>query len=315
MTRHFVDLDASLTPFRFVAFRAGYGRESDDRSYRVFETTVEQTVRASIDSTGFSWGSLRLQYDHSVRTGEGLDEQVLGDIGEQVSLRQFDISDRTRDRVSAIVQASPSGMLGISASIAVGQEERPNSAFGLQDNALTSFTIGVDLAPRDDVSIGGSYGFEKLSTLQRSRQANPGPQFDDPTRDWTTDLDERVHTWTASADLPRVTSRTGVRFLYDFVRSNAQYLYGLAPDATLAVPEQLPLLTNDFHRASADLEYALTAHVALGAGYRLDKWVVSDFGRSASTLGTPLIPAFVNMLYQWVPYDVHTGLVRVRYRW
>ena len=37
---------------------------------------------------------------------EGFDEEVLSEIGEQVSLRQFDISDRTKDRVSVIVQVA-----------------------------------------------------------------------------------------------------------------------------------------------------------------------------------------------------------------
>jgi hypothetical protein len=188
MTRHFLDVDASVTPAKFVALRAGYGRQSDERTYRVYETTVEQTLRASIDSTGFSWGSARLQYEHSKRRGEGLDEEVLSDIGEQVSLRQFDISDRTRDRVSAILQVNPTDMVGVSASFGIGREQRPDVAFGLQDNDLTSFTIGVDVTPRNDVNVGLSYGFENLATLQKSRQASPGPQFNDPTRDWTTDL-------------------------------------------------------------------------------------------------------------------------------
>jgi MtrB/PioB family decaheme-associated outer membrane protein len=315
MTRHFLDVDASVTPAKFVALRAGYGRQSDERTYRVYETTVEQTLRASIDSTGFSWGSARLQYEHSKRRGEGLDEEVLSDIGEQVSLRQFDISDRTRDRVSAILQVNPTDMVGVSASFGIGREQRPDVAFGLQDNDLTSFTIGVDMTPRNDVNVGVSYGFENLATLQKSRQASPGPQFDDPTRDWTTDLNEDNHTWTVNADLPKVTTHTAVRFLYEFVHSNGQYLYGLAPNSTLAVPEQLPELTSDIHRASADVEYSFTDRVALGVGYRLDKWDVTDFGRSPDALSTTLIPAFVNILYQWRPYDIHTASVRIRYRW
>ena len=318
LTRHFVDLDASFTPLRFVAFRAGYGRESDDRTYRVFETTVENTVRASVDSAGLSWGSARLQYDYSKRTGDGLDEQVLSDIDEQVSLRQFDISDRTRQRVSAILQVSPSSVVGFNASLAVGREKRPAAAFGLQDNDLTSFAVGLDLMPGERVNAGVSYGFENLTTLQRSRQADrppPDPSFFDPTRDWTTDLNEDTHTWTASFELPRITDRASARFMYDYVHSTARYLYERAPNSQIAAPQQLPALANDFHRASADVEYAFTNRVALGVGYRLDKWSVDDFGRSAATLSTPLIPAFVNVLYQWVPYDIHTGFVRLRYRW
>ena len=315
MRRHFVDLEASLTPLKFVAFRAGYGRESDDRSYRVFETTVDQTVRASIDSTGFSWGSVRLQYDYSQRTGEGLDEEVLGEIGEQIALRQFDISDRTRNRVSAMVQVTPSNIFGFNASVGVGRDERPDSSFGLQHNDLTSFTVGLDVTPRDDVGIGVSYGFENMEALQRSRQANPGAQFNDPTRDWTTTLNEDVDIWTANLDLPHVTSRTAVRVTYELVRSSSQYLYGVPPDSTLPPPQQLPVVTSSIHRASADFEYSLTNRVALGAGYQLDEWIVSDFGRSSQTLYNSLIPAYTNLLYRWVPYDLNAGYVRVRYRW
>ena len=52
---------------------------------------------------------------------------MLSDIGEQVSLRQFDIADRTRDRVSAIVQVVPVDVLALNASVAVGNENRPRS--------------------------------------------------------------------------------------------------------------------------------------------------------------------------------------------
>ena len=314
-TRHFVDLDASVTPLPFLALRAGYGQEHDNRSFRVFEETTEHVVRGSIDSTGFSWGSIRLQYDRAVRTGEGLDEQVLSDIGEQVSLRQFDISDRTRDRVSLMAQVTPWSAVGFFATGAVGLEHRPEAAFGLQDNDLRSITVGVDLAPSEAVGAGLSYGFENYSTRQRSRQANPGPQFNDPTRDWETDVDEDVRTWSATLDVRPRTGRVSLASAYDYVRSTAQYLYLLPPDSSLAAPQQLPEVLNAYHRATADVRVALTRRIAIGVGYELDKYDVRDFARSPDVLTTPLLPAFVNLLYQWRPYDVHTGSLRLIYGW
>jgi hypothetical protein len=313
-SRHFVDLDASVTPFRYVAFRAGYGREADDRSYRFFEETTEHALRASIDSTGLAWGSVRLQYDYAERTGEGFDEQAFSEIGEQISLRQFDISDRTRHRVSGILQVVPWDAVGLHATLSVGQESRPDTVFGLVDNDLRTFTVGADVTPREGVVFGAAYAFENYSTLQRSRQANPGAQFNDPTRDWETDMDESVHTWTFTAD-SRITDRTTLNASYDFVNGGAQYLYLLPPNSTLAPPQQLPELRNRYHRATADVRYALTRQLALGVGYLLDKYTVDEFGRSPQILNTPLIPAFVNTLYQWRPYDVHTGSVRLIYRW
>lgn len=61
--RDFFDVDASYTPLTFVAFRAGYGLEHDNRTYRFFEETTEHVLRASMDSTGFSWLSIRAMYD------------------------------------------------------------------------------------------------------------------------------------------------------------------------------------------------------------------------------------------------------------
>ena len=130
-------------------------------------------------------------YEHAKRVGSGLDEQVLDDIGEQVSLRQFDISDRNSDRFSGIVQVMPVSALSFNGTVSVGKEERPGTVFGLRSNDNHAYSVGVDFVPRDAVSLGLSYEYETYAALQASRQANPGVQFDDPTRDWTTDGNDK----------------------------------------------------------------------------------------------------------------------------
>jgi MtrB/PioB family decaheme-associated outer membrane protein len=314
-TRQFVDLDASFTPLPFTAFRVGYGREQDDRTFRLFEVTTDNTVRAAVDSVGLAWGSLRLQYEHAVRKGEGLDEEVFSDIGEQVSLRQFDISDRKRDRISAIVQAIPIDWLGVTASLGVGREHRPDAAFGLRDNDLHGLTISIDASPRDVVAMGATYGFERYTTLQHSRQASPGPQFDDPTRDWSTDMDERVHTFTANVNVPHLTARTTFRVDYDYVRSGAQYLYIVPSNSTLVPPQQLPTVRNEIQRASTSVQHMLTTHIALGIGYVYEQYDVDDFAQAPGTLDSPVFPTLVSLMYQWRPYTAHTGFARLMYRW
>ena len=78
-----------------------------EETFRTFDTTTENTARVSADLTGISWLSIRAVYEHGKRVGSGFDEQALDDIGEQVSLRQFDISNRDTDRFSTIVQVMP----------------------------------------------------------------------------------------------------------------------------------------------------------------------------------------------------------------
>jgi hypothetical protein len=314
-TRHFVDVDASVTPLRFTAFRVGVSQERDDRTFRFIEETTEHTVRASVDSTAFAWGSARLQYDRSVRTGEGLDEQVFSDVGEQVSLRQFDIANRTRHRVSAIVQAIPRDTVGLNVTVAAGSEHRPESAFGLQDNTLRAVTVGADYAPHDALSAGLSYGIERYSTTQQSRQANPGAQFDDPTRDWWADMRETVHTVSFGLELPRLTRRTAGQFAYDLVGSRSRYVYRVTPDTTLPQPVQLTPIRNVFHVLDADVVHTLGSRLALGMGYRVDVYDVEDFALSPGTLNSPLLPTFLNMMEQWRSYSTHTGVLRLIYRW
>ena len=313
-TRQFADLDGSYTPSRFVALRLGYGVERDDRTFRFLDQTTEHTVRASVDSAGLVWGTLRLQYEHAVRRGTGFDEEAFSDIGEQVSLRQFDISDRTRDRVTGLVQVVPAAWIGLHTSVSVGRDERPDAAFGLQNNDVTAVTAGLDLTPRDLALVGLTYGWERYSTLQRSRQANPGVQFDDPTRDWSTDMQERVHTVTASLELPRLTSRTSARAAYDIVTSRAEYRYDLTPNSTLPTPQALRPVRNDIQRATADVRYTVTSTIALGLGYAYDQYDVDDFALSPGALDSPVFPSLVSLMYQWRPYAVHTGFIRLHYR-
>jgi MtrB/PioB family decaheme-associated outer membrane protein len=313
-TRHFFDVDASYTPWRYAALRAGYGQEKDNRTFRSFETTTDRVVRFSVDSTGISWGSVRVQYDYSKRVGEGLDEQVLDDIGEQTSLRQFDISDRTRNRLSVIAQASPTAMIGLNGSVSIGIDDRPDDQFGMLKGDFHAYTIGLDVTPREGMSGSLTYGFEETTTQQKSRQANPGVQFDDPTRDWWTDMDQDVHTVGLHLDF-LANMRTGLSVGYDYVGSRSEYLYTLAPVTTLATPEQLRPVWNIFQIGTFDIRYTLRRQLVLGLGYRYEHYHVEDFAFGAPTLDTPLIPAYLNLMNQWRPYNTHSGYLRLMYSW
>jgi hypothetical protein len=314
-TRRTVDAEASLTPLPFSAIRLGYTGEHVDRSFRSFETTTDHTVRVSADTSRPTWLALRAAYEHGKRSGSGLDEEVLGDIGEQLSLRQFDISDRLSDRVSALVQVMPHGALAFNVTTAVGREERADAPFGLRSNRNYAVGFGFDLVPRDQISVGLSYLFEKYTALQASRQANPGPQFDDPTRDWTTDTDDVAHTVTASADFLQLWPKLDVRLAYDFSRAESTYVYALAANSTLATPAQLPPVLNQFHRATADAGYTLTSHLRAGVAYWLDDYRVRDFAFEPKTLDSIVQPGLLALGYVFRPYTASTIWARLTYLW
>jgi MtrB/PioB family decaheme-associated outer membrane protein len=312
------DADASYTPkaIPFTALRVGYGREEIDRTHRFVETTRENTLRTSIDISGNTYVSLRTGFERSVRTGVGLDEEVLDEIGEQASLRQFDISNRNRNRVSTILQVTPIQTLGFNATIATGNDHRPDAAFGLQQLDNRTYALGADYVPSDGMSFGANYGYESYKSRQMSRQAVPGVQFNDPTRNWFTNGAERVNTANLSADLLKLISKTEIRLAYDVTRSRAHYDYILTADTTLPAVQQLPSLLNELRHGTFDLRYRLRRDLGLGLVYWYDRYEVQDFALGLSALGRIDINTGSLLLGNaYLPYTDNTFMLRLSYFW
>jgi MtrB/PioB family decaheme-associated outer membrane protein len=315
LNRKLFEADVSLTPYRYSAFRVGYTREQIDQTFRFFDTTTENTVRVSYDVSGISWLMARAVYEHAKRAGSGFDETTLDDIGEQVSLRQFDISDRTANRFSLVAQVTPVSSFSINGAATASDEDRPGTVFGLRSNNGQSYSIGADYVPRPSISIGAEYTWEKYTSLQASRQANPGPQFDDPTRDWTTDGADRARTFVGSMDLIKLLAKTDVRLSYTYSHAESLYVYGLAPNTTLAPVQQLPAVINELQRATADYRYQFTKHLGAGIVYWYDKYSVNDFAMGTQTLTTIAQPSFLMIGYLARPYTANTLSGRVTYYW
>ena len=309
------DAELSSTPMPHTALRAGYTRENIGQTFRHTDTTKENKVRFSADLTGTSWLTLRGMYEHSKRTGSGFDEQVLDDLGEQTSLRQFDISDRIYDRVTALAMITATASISFNGHVTIGDDDREPTGFGVLEGRTRSYSVGADYVPSETVSAGIAYVWEKFGTIQRSRQANPGEQFDDPTRDWTTRVRERADTLSGSLDLIKYWPRTDVRFAYDYSKADSQYLYELTPDTTLPPVVQLPSVRNRLQTATVDARYYLTRRTAVGVMYWFDKYEVRDFATEPETLNSLAQPSFLILGYTTRPYTANTLVGRVTYFW
>jgi MtrB/PioB family decaheme-associated outer membrane protein len=313
--RKTLDLDASWTPLAHAAFRAAYTRDDLSQTFRTFDKQRENILRLSADAAGLAWVTLRGVYEHGSRTGHGLDEQSLDDLGEQTSLRQFDISNRDTDRFSGIAILQPKGSVSFNATAFVGRDHRPDSTFGLQQNDGDGVGFGFDYVPDARVSAGASYQYERYYTLQRSRQAGSGTEFEDPTRDWQTDAKDRAHTIQASVDLLKFWPKTDVRLGYDFSYATSNYLYILTPNTTLPPVSQLPQVLNRRHRITGDARYAFNRHLGADLIVWYETYHVDDFAFSPATITTIAQPSFLTLGYLYRPYTASTIQARMTYFW
>ena len=127
--------------------------------------------------------------------------------------------------------------------------------------------------------LGGSYSYERYHALSRSRQANPGPQFTDPSRNWATNAFDGAHSLVLSADIARIASKFDLQLLYDFSRAQAHYDYITGPvedrtlpeevvvPSTLPPPLALPPTLSELQRGVLDLTYPLGPRLSIGLSY------------------------------------------------
>ena len=329
VTRHTADADIKFVPRRGISTGIGFTRLAEDRTHRIFESTTDDTFRVIFDAAGNPSFALRTKYEHAQRRGTGIEEGQLelAAIGEQPGVRHFDIASRDRDRVTVLASATPIASLGINGSIAVGKDDYLQSEFGLRDNTHRVYAAGINATPSDRVVLGGSYSYERYHALSRSRQANPGAQFTDPSRNWATDAIDGVHSFMLNADVLRIAGKLDLRVLYDFSRARARYDYTAGPVADRTLPEEvvvpttlpaplaLPPTLSELQRATLDVTYPLASRLSLGMSYWYEQYRVNDF-----TLDIDANPDLARgqallMGYLYRPYSANTVWLRLIYHW
>jgi MtrB/PioB family decaheme-associated outer membrane protein len=329
VARGTLDADFRFTPGGRTSAGIGYTRTGEDRTHRIFESTTDHVVRLVFDTMTKQWFSLRSKYEHGQRRGKGIErgEELLASIAEQPKLRHFDIANRDRNRVTIIGSVTPTGFLTTNLTFAAGKDDYLESLFGLRDNTHQVYGAGADYFPNDRVSLGLSYSYEEYNALQRSRQANPGVQFTDPSRNWAADSSDRTHSVLLNAHVARIAEKVDLRLSYDFSRARARYDYITGPVADRTLPEEVPVPTtlptptelpptlSEFNRGTVDLTYLLTNRISIGVSYWYDQYRVTDF-----TLDVDANPELARgqallMGYLYRPYTANTAWVRLLYRW
>jgi MtrB/PioB family decaheme-associated outer membrane protein len=350
-TRKTFDANASYSLTGWGAVRVGYSHDGWKRRGRGFSDVGDNIVRMSFDTITSQYVTLRAGYEQSWRRGDGFIESGVdyeGVGGTQPSLRYFDEADRNRRRSSVTVSVTPIEIVDFNVTYSGGKDKYPQDEFtpgrdqfGLLDADTNAVTLDVNVMPRPQVAFGATYGYEKFSSLQQSRNAapQPSPEWFDPTRNWTLDNNEKVNTFTVYADLLKAIKRTDIRLSYDYMDSDNAFIHGgpriqqletNTPVTGSACPTgvsdcfiPLPDVTTTWHRFMVDVKYFFHPNVGIGFGYWYEKLDSDDFATIDANGSVGFTPATgtarVDYLgglitgYSARPYTGHTTFVRLLY--
>lgn len=310
------DGDVTWTGLQPLAVTAAYSLNVNGWDHRVFESSDEHVFNLKADAVGNQWMTFRANYEHAKRTGDGLDEEGLAHIGEQPKLRHFDVANRTRDKFTGQVDVMPSEAVTLSASAGLGNDDYPDSYFGLQEATFRVIGAAIDAETPGGVTVGGTYSFERYTGLQNSRSAAPTPvgQTTDPRRDWTTDTTEKVHYFSVYLAPPRY-GNTEARVSYDYAESKGRYVYGLAPNTVLPAPSQLPEVFNKLQQFRLDVRHRVSSRIRANFSYQYEPFRVFDFAFDPSVVNGIVQPSSLVLGYVYRPYTAHSAVLGIVYGW
>lgn len=330
VSRQTFDADVNVRPRARLSTGVGFSAVTEDRTHRIFESTTDYGARVWFDTVGNQYFTIRTKYEHRRRRADAnlaeVAEELLA-VGEQPGMRHFDIAERDRDRFTVSTAVFPTADLVLNLSLGAGKDDYVASEFGLRDNTHTVMTAGFDTAVSETMSYGASYSFERYNALSRSRQANPGAQFNDPSRNWATDSTEKVHSFLVTVGAEDIAERVSVDVVYDYNRARSVYNYITGPvvsrtlpeevivETTLPPPDQLPPTFNELHRATTDVVIAVNDRVSIGVSHWFERYRVEDFTLDAQANQELVRGSVVLLGYLYRPYTANTFWGRIIYRW
>ena len=311
-SRNTFDADATWTKLRPVALTIGYTNNHNGYDSRIFESSNENVLQLNVDTVGSQWVTFRAHYEYGSRTGSGLDEQSLVDIGEQPQLRHYDIANRTRNRLVGQVDVVPSEALTLSLSTGIGQDDFDDSYFGLQETSFRNVSVSADYQVPSGLLVGGTYNYERYTGLQQSRSANPGEQAADPNRNWTADTTDPVH-YVSIFLQPASFGATEARFSYDYAHAVGNFVYTVGP--ALPAPSQLPQTFNTLQDLRFDLRHRVTGRVAANFSYTYERSTIFDFAFDPSVIDSIVQPSSLILGYTYRPFTTHSAVFGIFYYW
>jgi len=272
-----------------------YEHEDVDRELREVERSEEQRLKLSLDAKPAPWMDLRASYLVAERDAEEYDfaqffrNQGIRFIPVLSFLRKFDQADRDRDRAQLMASFYPTESLVLGAQLIVGEDDYPESSFGVLDDEHQVYSVDLSWAASARLSLFASYSFERYQVAIAGREwiafgpVDPfrtEPGLDSPSN-WTADTTDEIDSVAFGLEVELIPERLRLDLAYTWSKSDGMIAYG-SPigevDNNPGTPADFAAVDDvTWYNLNPELEYTVGERLAISLAYVRERYEILDF--------------------------------------
>jgi len=156
--------DLQFRAHRTVRLAAGGKRYELERTLQSVDQSDETTWWGEVKWTPMMRAQVRLKYDNAERDVSNYQPQDYGGLADYPLMRKYNQADRSRNRFLAEVYLTPMDGLGLSLNVIQARDDYTESAYGLQDSKLDTYTFSIDYALADKLTLYGFLSHDKIDS-------------------------------------------------------------------------------------------------------------------------------------------------------
>jgi MtrB/PioB family decaheme-associated outer membrane protein len=321
--------DAMLSyDFGPATVEGGYRYVKWNREFRDTRNTTENAFIGALDVKPLAWVQLRFSYEAGKRDRSHYDTEESEDAAfvnpgppaNLLELRRFDQAKKDIDRFNGLLQLTPFSDLSVSLSYFYSHDDfsrEPIVAasglrYGLIDVKGRSFTVETDYSPGERWDVYGFYSRETFSNFQRGRQSGASLSTN-PLDDWTSDVDDKVDSFGAGANVALVPEKLDFRTSARYQKVNGDNDLASPPGGTPDVA--FPIAAFDDTKiwtVSGELDYRVAGPWNLALGGWIEDYEIRD---SATTGLRNYVPGSFFLAANDGDYQAKIAYLRASYRW
>jgi MtrB/PioB family decaheme-associated outer membrane protein len=307
-------------------FKIGYDFNLLKRDFRAVESTVENTLKATLRTHYFSWGNVNANFSYGERDGENYDafrvfearhtsEFVTpGGFDAAPDLRRYDIADRNRIKAGTNIHIAASEKLDFGMSYKFLEDDYDDSVLGLRNSRNQTIAVDANYSFGETGALFAYYTYEDGEYEQIGRSHNPfvpNSAFSE-SRNWEV-LNENIGN-TVGVGMNRSYYEGQLTFNADYSYSQNISDFSFVTGSSITASDSLPDLRSTIHRFQLQGEYLITKTVSLGLNYLYENLSYDDFALDGFD---PSVGSFNNNLIllrgNITDYQAHVGWLYAKY--